>query len=533
MAEAIAGARPEIEERSSVAPEQPGAQSERLYLALAVALTLLGLGLRLYRIDYQSLWHDEAYTLLMARFPIEKLIVFTGSHEHPPLLYLVLHILFGVYGSYLVPRVLSAIAGGLSVLVLYLLGARLLHPVAGLVAGLLLAVSPFHLWHSQDGRARVLAGLFVLLSYLCVFAVLQNPRRVLWIAYTVCTILALYTDYTAIPVLIPQALLLLRARERRQGKQLFMAWGIVTLAFAPWVVAFAYANATQVVERFWIPPPTLDAVVNTVLEFLGFRTSCPTMTTCVIGQVPLPLLAGHEWLVASLTVAAVLAGPVYAWRRRDLTLGVLALWLILPFALVLLMAIVRSLYIDRYFVLATFPFYLLLGFGVIKAQWRRWTMILAAGIIAVIALASAYDVGLTYTRVSKPDWKSAMRDFRAEYRPGQAVAFYPGIVQTLTAEYLSKSWHPARQRAVWLRSYLDVPGWQNRYGTWTDNQLRSMQLANVTRGEQQLWLVTDKYVGLWHVHHWLMAHGFRQVLARSYLGDVYLERWNRVRPSGS
>jgi hypothetical protein len=429
-----------------------------------------------------------------------------------------------------VARVISAIAGGLSVLVVYMLGARLLHPVAGLVAGLLLAVSPFHLWHSQDGRARVLAGLLVLLSYLYIFAVLQTPRRRLWLSYTLCTIGALYTDYTAIPVLMPQTLLLLRARERGQGKHLVVAWATAAMTFAPWIIAFAFRNATQVVDRFWIPPPTPDAVVNTVLEFLGFRTSCPTLTACVIYQAPLPVLAGHEWIVAAITVVAVLAVPIYAWRHRDLTLGVLASWLILPFALVLALAVVRSLYIDRYFVLATFPFYLLLGFGVMKARQRRWTVVLASGIVVVITLASGYDVGAVYTHLSKPAWTSAVRDFRAAYRPGQAVAYYPGILQTLTGEYLPKTWHPARQRAIWLRSYLDVPGWQNRYAALTDNQLRSLQLAEVTKGEQQLWLVADKYVGLWHVHHWLMAHGFHQVLRKTYFGDAYLELWNRVRP---
>ena len=62
----------------------PRAERNRrgVFALVAVGLTLLALALRLYRIDQESIWHDEAYTLLMARMPLDRLSVFSGSPEH-------------------------------------------------------------------------------------------------------------------------------------------------------------------------------------------------------------------------------------------------------------------------------------------------------------------------------------------------------------------------------------------------------------------------------------------------------------------
>lgn len=503
----------------------PRAERNRrgVFALVAVGLTLLALALRLYRIDQESIWHDEAYTLLMARMPLDRLIAFSGSHEHPPVLYLLVHGIFAVHDSYLVPRYVSAVAGSLSVIVLYALGSRLFGPIAGITASALLAVAPFHIWHSQNGRAHELAGLLVLLSYLCVFTALRKPRLSVWLGYVAATTLALYTDYVSIPVLIPQVLLMLRARRAGLTKPLLACWAGVLVAFLPWIAAFAFGNAVRVAEKFWIPPPTLMSFVNTVLEFLGMRTTCPSATPCTPRQVPLP--PGGGVAITVVTVAAVLAWMVLAVRSRHLTLAVLLAWLTFPFALVLIIATVRSLYLDRYFLLATFPLYLLLGFAVLSASGRRRLLLVVLTAVALIEFASAYDVGMMYAKPGNPDWRLAVRYLVASYRPGQAVAFYPGLLQTLTGAYLPRTWSPTRERAIWLRTYLDVPGWQTRYARLTDRQLRSLQLADLTGGESQIWLVADKYTGLRDVRHWFTTHDFHRRQHKSYAGYIYLELW--------
>ena len=139
-----------------------------------ITLCCVAAALRLFRIDHDSLVFDEAYTLVFARMPLDRLLTVGGAHEHPPLYYLLVHLGLWVRDSFLVPRLISAAAGSLSVFVLYRLGARRFGAPAGVVAAGLLATSPFHLWYSQVGRGYEVATLLVLLSYLSLWSALDE-----------------------------------------------------------------------------------------------------------------------------------------------------------------------------------------------------------------------------------------------------------------------------------------------------------------------------------------------------------------------
>ena len=71
---------------------EPQAVRAAWSIALPVAITLLGFGLRLYRIDHQSIWWDEAYSIFIARGGLRAVwgLPYTISYNHPPLHYALL-----------------------------------------------------------------------------------------------------------------------------------------------------------------------------------------------------------------------------------------------------------------------------------------------------------------------------------------------------------------------------------------------------------------------------------------------------------
>src|SRR5690348_13946368 len=88
----------------AVAPVQLERRSvHRLPLVALTLLSLATLALRLARLDHQSLWLDEGYTLLFSTMTLPRLIVVGGAHEHPPLYYLLVHLALDLHRSYLVP----------------------------------------------------------------------------------------------------------------------------------------------------------------------------------------------------------------------------------------------------------------------------------------------------------------------------------------------------------------------------------------------------------------------------------------------
>lgn len=524
VATQVAGSKP-VSTRNRV---REGVHGLHLPLAAAIGLTLVACLVRLYRINQESLWLDEGYTLLFTHLSLLKLFVVGGAHEHPPLYYLVVHLLLRFHDSYLVPRVVSAVAGSLCVPVLYALGTRLRGRGAGLVAAGLLAVSPFHIWYSQDARGYELAGLLVLLSYLALWIALEQPRRVLWLAYAASTALALYSEYTTIFVLLPQAILYLRARRQTLGTALLLSWLGVGIAFLPWMGTLLL-DAASISGQYWIPAPTTTSIVHTVLEFLGLLTPCPS-PPCTGVELGFGPLLGREAPLAVLVCAAVVLSLAYAVWTRDLDLTVLASWLIVPFVLVLLVAVRRSLYLDRIFLDATFAFYLLIGASAAGVSHASPLRVVVIGLSVLMALASMANLPPVFAGGINPDWRSAVHDFRAAYRPGQAVVFHPGVIRNLVSAYLPRGWRATRERPMWYRSYLDVPGWEQRYGSLTDAELRDRQLTEASRGERQIWLVSQDYTALNDTRHWFVVHGYQPVLSQIYAGDTRIELWDRLPP---
>ena len=427
-------------------------------------------------------------------------------------------------------------AGALSVLALAALGTRLFGRPAGLIAAGLLAVAPFHVWYSQDGRGYELAGLAVLLSYWSLLRAFDRKGPAAGAIYAVCTVACLYAEYPTLLVLLPQLLFLARARRQRQVRPLLLSWLAAGILFAPWLGVVA-GDAAGIAADYWIPGPTPQAFASTVLEFLGVLTPCPS-PPCQGHQLLQPLLAGKAVAVALAASAIMVVVLGAALMTRRLRLSVLSLWLMLPFAIVLLLAVRRSLYLDRVFLDATFALYLLLAWAATRARRVR---VIGAVMALALAAASVANLGPIYAGGVNPDWKSAARDFQDAYRPGQAVFFNPGVLATLVRSYLPAGWKPSKEGDLWSRSYLDVPGWQSRYTIpanpnkrelqTIERTLRDDELTQVAAGQRSVWLITYDYAGMNDTRHWFTVHGFQPLLSEEYVGNTRIELWSRDGPS--
>jgi 4-amino-4-deoxy-L-arabinose transferase-like glycosyltransferase len=503
-------------------------------------LAVGALVLRLYDIERDPLWLDEGYTLLFSGMPLSKLLLVGGAHEHPPLYYLLVHYIRDLNGSYFVPRYISAISGALAVEAVYLLGARVQSRAAGLVAAILVATAPFHVWFSRDGRDYELAGLLVVLSYYFLFSALDERSTRFWVLYAVTTALCLYADYVTAFALLGQALLVLRARREGLTRRLLASWAGVLLLFLPWVAVLA-VDATSIVGDYWIRAPNPTLWSGTVLEFLGLMTSCSSQP-CTGVESGVPGLAGHEVLLAVVATAAVSLLTVAAVRRRDLTVVVLCAWLLAPFAAILLISIFQSLFLDRVFLDATFPLYLLIGMGVTRLAKNRLTGATAVILAVGIGAAGVTTLRPVYAQNVNPDWPSAMRDFHQAYRAGDAVAYYPGAIRSLLGAYLPAGWKATTEVPMWTRIYVDVPGWQNQYPhvfhatkqrqRELEAGLRDRQLGAAAKRSPNIWLITQDYSGLSDTRHWFATHGYQLLLGEEYANDARIELWSRSSPAG-
>jgi len=150
-------------------------QRASLYLLLAIAA--LGGVLRFYQIGSKGLWLDEAFSVWMGWQPVGELLGWlVRIDQHPPLYYVLLHFWMALGDSEATVRGLSALCGTLTIPVMYLVGRRLADKRVGLLAALILAVSPFHVRFAQEARMYTLLALNASLALYALVRLLTDSR---------------------------------------------------------------------------------------------------------------------------------------------------------------------------------------------------------------------------------------------------------------------------------------------------------------------------------------------------------------------
>ncbi len=203
--------------------------------AFAVAaITVLGGALRFATLDVQSIWLDESATLILVHRGFSGMLSHLGSSEStPPLYYVTVWAWAKLFGAGPVAfRSLSALAGTLTIPVMYLIGRRI-STRAGLWAAGLTAVNPAMYYYSQEARAYALLILLSAIALLCWQRALDRPEPArLWLWALVCA-LALLTHYFALFLIVPEAVILGRRAGWRRIAPAVAGVCVVGLALVP------------------------------------------------------------------------------------------------------------------------------------------------------------------------------------------------------------------------------------------------------------------------------------------------------------
>ncbi len=371
------------------------------------AIVALALALRFYRLDAQSLWYDEGWSVHLAQGSLGQLLAQASSdgHTHPPGYYILLLLwtrLFG--GSVFAVRSLSVVIGAATVWATYRLGRELFDRVAGLAAATLLALAPAHAVYSQEARMYVLLGLCyaVVLRLFYRYALRREAwMRRDWLLLVVAEIAAVYAHYFAFMALASLAIWMLAClivQAGRNGLRPLWQWlasqAIVAVAFAPWMGVAVQRAATHT---------ALDATAFAFWPFVA-----QTWSFLAGGHIALYGREPHYALAAGIYLGTALALWVCSLliRKRLERQAVVYLLMqsVLPLAMIYLLMQTRLGFHPRYVLMLLIPLLALLGQGIVVLWRSNWigrigasAVLLAWGTVAVLA-ARAYWVDPYYAR---------------------------------------------------------------------------------------------------------------------------------------
>ncbi|GIK71828.1 MAG: hypothetical protein BroJett021_08160 [Chloroflexota bacterium] len=213
-------------------------------------LLLIGAGvvLRSLRLDWQPLWWDEGYSVYFATEPLLRMFDLTARDIHPPLYYVLLHGWIELWQSAtpVVLRILSVLLAVLALPLQAWLAWRLFPGRTRLllIAALLLALNPMHLFYSQEVRMYGLGMTLSIASTLFFWRWRQaandgKQQRQVWlmVGYVAATLAGLYTLYYF--VFIPVGHLLWALFVHRQAVRRWWPVAAVQMLiaalFLPWL----------------------------------------------------------------------------------------------------------------------------------------------------------------------------------------------------------------------------------------------------------------------------------------------------------
>lgn len=187
-----------------------------------IPICLLGLFLRIFYISHQSIWLDEVASLVSAKqSTIIEVIKTTYITERiPPLYPVFLHFWIKAFGfSECSIRIPSAIFGFLTIPIIYILSKSLFDNRVAILSSLFLAISPFHIWYSQEARYFTIAVFLNLLSILFFLKILKDhnkPSYLYYFFYISSTCLAIYTNYLIVFTIIAQNIIVFHTWLRKK-----------------------------------------------------------------------------------------------------------------------------------------------------------------------------------------------------------------------------------------------------------------------------------------------------------------------------
>ncbi|WP_317065042.1 glycosyltransferase family 39 protein [Methanoculleus caldifontis] len=378
------------------------------HLQALIGLTVAGLLLRFYNLGGNSLWLDEASTLMFARQSLIGIWESTAGGEfNPPLFYWLEHgmLIFGE--SEFVLRLLPAFLGVLTIPVVYYIGKEFRDRNVGLIAAALLAFSPFHIFYSQEARAYAPMLFFFSLALLFYVRASRSDEARSWVLFGVFSAIAFWMHFYAI---VPVAVLVFHALVTRAGeiRRDPRSARKPAMGLAAFIVA------------------ALPLLIVTVNLFFVRTSSAPTFGVQGFDVIYQTLLqvSGFSDLLMALFLLLFLLGVAVTWREDRNGALLLLFMLVLPLAASIILSS-RMPMIPRHLIFLL-PIYFV---GIASAYPALHALVRDRRAVYVVVIAafliSTPFLATYYTTPQKNDWRGFSTELGGMTAEGDLVVVLP------------------------------------------------------------------------------------------------------------
>jgi 4-amino-4-deoxy-L-arabinose transferase-like glycosyltransferase len=366
-------------------------QNTSLQWLLLGIITLLATILRFYKLGEWSFWGDEFITVRRALANLDA-----GSIVTPISLRATGNAL-SIWGtSEWTARLVAAIAGVISVPVLYFPVKKMFDPAVALIASLFLAVSPWHIYWSQNARFYTLLLLMYSLAMLLFYFGFEQDRP--WY------------------LIFAMGFLALAIQERLFAAFLVPVIGgyIVLLKF----LSFAEPRGLRVRNLMLLIVP--GSIGAAIYALSGAKELDPEAWSVAFGFVnnnPLWIVGGVAFYIGIPMIAIGAMSAIHLLAQKNRAALLLSLAAVVPLLSILIVSLFQYA-ANRYVFVSLTSIIILASVAVKELLWRvpRNSKILASGMLLILFLAPMGENVLyyRYQNGNRDNWK----DTKGKYGSG-------------------------------------------------------------------------------------------------------------------
>lgn len=422
---------------------------------------LLATVLFTFRLESEGLWLDELTSLQDSSLnPIEAYF----ENQLRPLYYFLLMGWMKLGSSDAWLRGLAVIFALGSVFLVYRLGRRLIGEPEGIIAALMLALSPLIINHAQEIRMYTLslcmslAGTVFLADALLVERPNKPSNRTL-AGWSLFRLLAILTVPLNVTLLMADAIVIL-ARFRRERSVLvsFGKWfGLLVLLWSPSISSVIQESSPSgnfASHHSSAVPPPADVLVRQ----LKFWTVWPF-------AVQDNAIVAKFYKVFTLLLAGLLGASLLRKHKSQNLLWVLA-WFVVPLIPIIVFSyLTLPVWQSRYVLFVSPYLFILLAAGITRL-WHQWKI---SAVVISLAYLMAVGGGLVhhYTVQERPDYKFNIATIEQYEQPGDAVIWSYFYTKALGHYYDGSSEVYARDLRD-LKTDADAQAWVSQFPTQYD-----------------------------------------------------------------
>jgi len=389
-----------------------------------IFILLISCALYLYKLGAESLWIDELYSIYDARNINLEIPEFL--YHVKPIYYALLKVWMSFGESEVWLRGLSIPFGLVSILITYLIGQRLVDRSVGLVAALLLALSPLFINHVQEVRFYSLSVFLNLLGTFVLTYALQCPQRLFIYSWAILRALAILTTPLNVLLLLPDTMIIWCQFHKQGRKLLPFVEGLVITGLICAPAAFtlltksgpAFMASSGVVTRM---KPGLKEILIILKEFLFYPPYSSALSE--------PL----NYFYKICTILATFLLPLaLLLKHRSQNLNWVTAWAVLPSASILFISYISSsIWFDRYLLLVCPYVFILLAVSFIRV-WH-FQAIIASVIVVIYTLGVGGGLYYYYSLPNHEDWRGAIQFIKTNKQANDAFILYTNVEKVLPA----------------------------------------------------------------------------------------------------